>query len=418
MKWVKEDVQVKLPIKSWCKDVEDEALKQAINLANHPTIQMHVALMPDCHVGYGMPIGGVVASKDAVIPNAVGVDIGCGMCAVQTNIDAGHLTDKSKIRAILNDIKDKVPVGEGHAHKRPQKWSGFSDYLKILGMSDDDVYRYDDAKLPQWLSRRCWELAKANLGTLGGGNHFIEIQSDQKGKVWLMLHSGSRNLGHTVATYYHKIAQIENSKDKIVLPDHNLAFLSTDSESGRNYIRDMNFALRYAMENRSKMMMVFKNALADHLPNIDFVEEINIHHNYAALETHNDTPVWIHRKGATSAKNDEMGIIPGSMGTSSYIVKGLGNNESFESCSHGAGRRMGRMQACRSLSVEDCDAAMKDVVFDRWKTARKFGKRSKSKLLDLGEAPLAYKNIDEVIQAQLDLIEPMVKLEPLGVIKG
>jgi tRNA-splicing ligase RtcB len=233
-----------------------------------------------------------------------------------------------------------------------------------------------------------------------------------------MLHSGSRNLGHTIATYYHKVAQIENSKDKIDLPDKNLAFLRTESETGKNYVRDMNFALRYAMENRRKMMSVFKNAIAHHLLNINFVQEINIHHNYAALEEHHNKSFWIHRKGATSAKENELGIIPGSMGTSSYIVKGLGNPESFKSCSHGAGRRMGRMQACRSLTVEECDAAMKDVVYDRWKTARKFGKKSKYKLLDLGEAPLAYKNIHEVIQSQVDLIEPMVKLEPLGVIKG
>ena len=412
-----ENIETKLPIKSWCNEVDEGAMEQAVNLANHPTVSMHVALMPDCHVGYGMPIGGVIAGKEAVIPNAVGVDIGCGMGAVQTNFAAERLADKAHIRSILNEIKNMVPVGEGHAHSQPQQWDGFSEYLEQLG-TNERVLNFNDPQLPAWMSKQCWRLAKANLGTLGGGNHFIEMQKDQDGKLWLMLHSGSRNLGHTIASFYHKLARELNAKQKIDLPDTHLAFLYSESDEGMAYIRDMNFALKYAMENRKKMMHDFKNAVIDNLKDVDFIQEINIHHNYAALEAHNENQVWIHRKGATSAKANELGIIPGSMGTSSYIVRGLGNPESFESCSHGAGRRLGRMEACRSLTIEECDAAMKDVVFDRWKKANKWGRKNKENLMDLGEAPLAYKNIDEVIQAQLDLIEPLVKLEPLGVIKG
>ncbi len=311
-----------------------------------------------------------------------------------------------------------MPVGEGQAHKKMQKWDGFTDYLNLLGISSADTFDFNHPGIPKWLNKRCWELAWANLGTLGGGNHFIEMQKDQDGKLWLMLHSGSRNLGYTIASYYHKLAQKINLENHVDLPNKDLAFLRLDSKAGSAYIRDMNFALKYAMENRKRMMNVFKNAISDHLNDIDFDQEINIHHNYAALEEHESIEVWIHRKGATSAKKDELGIIPGSMGTSSYIVKGLGNPESFESCSHGAGRKMGRMEACRKLTIEECDASMKDVVFDRWKPARKFGRKNKGGLMDLGEAPLAYKNIDEVIQAQTDLVEPLVKLEPLGVIKG
>jgi tRNA-splicing ligase RtcB len=418
MKLIKNKSKTKLPIKSWCADVDEGAMDQAINLANHPTLAMHVALMPDCHVGYGMPIGGVIASKDAVIPNAVGVDIGCGMCAVETNFEADQLADKFQIREILAEIKKMVPVGEGNAHKKPQQWDGFLTYLNLLGINENESFNFQESRLPRWLNKRCWELARANLGTLGGGNHFMEMQTDQDGKLWLMLHSGSRNLGYTIASYYHKLAQKINLENHVDLPNKDLAFLQTDSKVGNGYIRDMNFALRYAMENRKKMMMVFKNVISDKLNDIDFIQEINIHHNYAAMEEHQESDVWIHRKGATSAKRDELGIIPGSMGTSSYIVKGLGNPESFTSCSHGAGRKMGRMEACRKLSIEECDASMKDIVFDRWKKAKKWGRKNKENLMDLGEAPLVYKNIDQVIHAQLDLIEPLVKLEPLGVIKG
>ena len=418
MKLINNKNKSDLPIKSWCEDIDEGALEQAVNLANHPTLKMHVALMPDCHVGYGMPIGGVIASKDAVIPNAVGVDIGCGMGAVQTNYDAEQLIDKSQIRLILDDIKSMVPVGEGHAHKLPQQWQGFSEYLNMLGFNDTNHLNYGDPGMPKWLDKRCWELARANLGTLGGGNHFIEMQKDQDGKLWLMLHSGSRNLGYTIASYYHKLAQKINLENHVELPHKDLAFLHTDSKVGTGYIRDMNFAMTYAMENRKRMMHAFKNAVSDHLKDIDFIQEINIHHNYAALEQHQQNDVWIHRKGATSAKKNQLGIIPGSMGTSSYIVKGLGNPDSFTSCSHGAGRKMGRMEASRRLTIEECDAAMKDVVFDRWKKAGKWGKRNKKNLMDLGEAPLAYKDIDDVINAQRDLIEPLVKLEPLGVVKG
>jgi len=416
MEWIKKG-NTKIPIISWCKDIEEEAMRQAFNLANHPKLFNHVALMPDCHVGYGMPIGGVIACDNAVIPNAVGVDIGCGMGAVKTDYEAKRLNDKRKIREILDYIKEKIPLGEGHSHDILQEWDGFNDYVKSIGVYKGVINNFNSSKIPEWLDEHGWKLDSKNLGTLGGGNHFIELQKGNDGYIWLMLHSGSRNLGHRIASYYHNKAVEINERSKVVLPDKNLSYLDYDTEEGRAYVRDMIFALLYAGENRKCMMTVFKEAVLKFLKNISFTEEINIHHNYAALENHFNKNVWVHRKGATSAKKGEMGIIPGSMGAPSYIVKGLGNQDSFMSCSHGAGRRMGRMQACRNLNIHDCDKAMEGVVFDRWKKLRK-GNKSNKNLFDLGESPLAYKDIDEVIHAQLDLIEPVVKLRPLGVLKG
>ena len=418
MKWIKEDDSLKIPIKSWCESLEPGALEQAKNLANHPVTLNHIALMPDAHVGYGMPIGGVIATENAIIPNAVGVDIGCGMAAIKTNFIAKELNEKSLIRKILDDIKSNVPVGEGNSHKHPKNWEGFPAYLKNLGIGEE-IDDYKNPKLPAWFDKATWTLAFKNLGALGGGNHFIEMQISQDGYLWLMLHSGSRNLGNRIATHYHKLAQELNEKYNDELPDKDLAFFRTDTDEGNAYIRDMNFAMEYAQENRRLMMDAFKQAIINTLGDVEFLEETNIHHNYAALENHFDKSVWVHRKGATSAKIGEKGIIPGSMGTSSYIVEGLGNEESFQSCSHGAGRKMGRMDACRTLTKEECDEAMGDVVYDRWGKLKKIGRKLKTgELFDLSESPLAYKNIDEVIEAELDLIKPLVKLQPIGVVKG
>lgn len=405
MKWVKFDDSMKIPVKSWCEEVESGALKQAANLAAHPATFHHIALMPDCHVGYGMPIGGVIACEDAVIPNAVGVDIGCGMVAVETSVPAGLFADMGKRHEVMAAVKSLVPAGEGVSHRGPAEWDGFEQYLKSL----------KGEKHPQWPSA----LDCCNLGTLGGGNHFIEMQKDEAGMIWLMIHSGSRNLGYRIAGFYHEQAKKLNQQSGIELPDSDLAFLPVAGEAGHNYIRDMNFALSYALENRRRMMRGFKQALADAAGKVEFMQEVNIHHNYASCEEHFGRKVWVHRKGATSAGAGETGIIPGSMGTSSYIVRGLGNPESFMSCSHGAGRKMGRNEACRNLSVAECDQAMSGIAFDRWSKFRsKWKKNGDKSLLDLGEAPLAYKDIDEVIKAQLDLIEPIVKLSPLAVVKG
>lgn len=401
MEWIKNETYQRVPIKSWCNDIEDGALAQALDLAGHPAVFKHVALMPDCHQGYGMPIGGVIACENAVIPNAVGVDIGCGMGSVRTSIRVEE-TKKENLRAVVTRIKELIPCGEGRAHTKAQTWDGL----------DDD---FDDYQERDWFSSHVRDLANRNLGTLGGGNHFIEIQAGDDDHVWLMIHSGSRHLGNVAARHHNAVALKLNTAWNSEIPNKDLAFLPVDSDEGRQYITDMMFSLAYAKENRRRIMERFMSAIASVFSGAEFEAPVNIHHNYAALENHFGRNVWVHRKGATSARKAEIGIIPGSMGTPSYIVEGLGNAESFTSCSHGAGRTMGRMQASRSLTPEACDQAMAGIVYDRWNKV----KRGKTKgMLDLGEAPQAYKDIDAVIAAELDLIKPLTKLQPLAVVKG
>ena len=399
MEFVK-DEGLPIHIKSWCADVEPTAMAQAENLARHPVLRHFVALMPDCHCGIGMPIGGVIAAKDAVIPSAVGVDIGCGMIAVETDIPAEKLEDMRFRRAIHTRIKELIPVGEGQMHKNSQEWDGFEKYLDTKGVDAQFITKLD----------------RHNLGTLGGGNHFIEIQKSDDGFVWLMIHSGSRNLGKRIEELYQEKAMKLCERFYTSLPCRDLAFLPIQEEDGHNYLRDMNFALKYAFENRQRMMTKCKEVIAEFVPEVNFIREVNIHHNYAAFEEHFGETLCIHRKGATSAKLDETGIIPGSMGTASYIVRGLGNPASFMSCSHGAGRRMSRTVACNTLTAAECDEAMKGIVCDRWHPVTRYGKGRK--VLDLSEAPQAYKDIEDVIAAESDLVEIQVRLTPLAVIKG
>jgi tRNA-splicing ligase RtcB len=361
--------------------------------------------MPDAHAGYGMPIGGVIACEGAVIPNAVGVDIGCGMGAIKTSLNAEQFTGMAHLREIVNAVKARIPVGEGKPRKEKIAWEGF------------DAWRGAVENPPEWFTEKGHTLDEHNLGTLGGGNHFIEIQKAENNDVWVMLHSGSRNMGLRIASHYHNAAKKLNEAMGAELPDAELAYLPADCDLGADYIRDMNHALAYALENRRLMMAHIKAILAEFFPSIAYLLEVNIHHNYAALEEHNGNRYWIHRKGATSAREKEAGIIPGSMGTSSYIVEGLGNPASFMSCSHGAGRRLGRTKANQTLSLEECNAAMQGVVFDRFGYSRSRTSDGK-KLYDLSEAPLAYKNIDAVIEAERDLVRPLVKLSPLAVVKG
>lgn len=411
MKWEKFEAGYAMPVKSWCENCEEGAVKQAVNLAHHPALVHHVALMPDAHQGYGMPIGGVVAAKDAVIPAAVGVDIGCGMIATETDISAEVFAEMSFRRAFQEKLKERIPVGEGESHKSTQNWEGFEEYTAHNGMRSS-----------LWPSK----LDRMNLGTLGGGNHFIELQKstaldgsgDPEGgaKVWLMIHSGSRNLGKRIEEHYHRIAARMCERFHAPLPDKDLAFLPIEEPTGHDYFTDMLFALRYAKENRRRMMEMMKATLAEFVPNANFLRTIDIHHNYAAFEEHFGEKVCVHRKGATSAKLDEIGIIPGSMGTASYIVRGLGNPDSFMSCSHGAGRRMSRIAASTTLTVEECDKAMDGIVCERWHKYKGFGK-AKGRL-DLSEAPQAYKDIEDVIASEQDLVEPLVRLVPLASLKG
>lgn len=383
-----------IPIMSWCPDPDPGTMEQVLRLSSHPKAFHHVALMPDCHPGYGMPIGGVVAARGALIPGAVGVDIGCGMSAVRTPMRACDI-DGGTVERVIRETAERIPVGEGCSRRDP------------LPMPPEIA-------LPSWLDSRARSLAMANLGTLGGGNHFIEIQAGDDGFVWLMIHTGSRNLGYRIARHHCEVAV--RMQTRFGRAPEGLAFLPDDSDEGILYARDMETAMAYARANRSAVMEGFALAFAEATGCRVTGEPVSIHHNYASLETHFGTRVWVHRKGATSARDGETGIVPGSMGTTSYIVRGLGSEDSFMSCSHGAGRVLGRREALRRLSVDECRESMRGVVYGacgRNGRLKGFGEGA-----DISEAPAAYRDIDEVMRNQKDLTVPVVRLRPLGVLKG
>ena len=390
----------KLPVKMWLDNIEEGALKQALNLANLPFAHHHIAIMPDSHEGYGMPIGGVLAAKDVIIPNAVGVDIGCGMSAVRTNL-TGLTQEQIKIifggtKEYHGGIRSYIPVGFSHNSKKQD------ESLMPEG--------YDISKMP--VVEREYNSALKQIGTLGGGNHFIEIQqSTNDDHIWIMLHSGSRNIGLQVAEYYNNLAIELNAKWFSSVPKKwDLAFLPLNSDEGQAYVREMNYCVDFAFASRKLMMDKIKNIFM----NLDvdgpiyFDDMINIAHNYADVETHFHEEVVVHRKGATLATEDTIGIIPGSQGTKSYIVKGKGNPDSFMSCSHGAGRKMSRTKAQENLNLAEEQKRLDDMGILHAMRHKK----------DLDEAPSAYKDIDEVMENQKDLVEIMVELKPLAVIKG
>lgn len=372
--------------------IDDKTMEQTVNLANLPFAFKHVSLMPDAHSGYGMPIGGVLATEGVIVPNAVGVDIGCGMCAVKSDLMASEVSREEMLN-ILSEIRNKIPIGFNH-HKEKQDES-----LMPQG--------YDLNNLHVISSQ--YTAALKQIGTLGGGNHFIEIQKDSEGFLWLMIHSGSRNLGKQVADFYNKKARQLNeiwysSVDKSV----DLAFLPFRTIEAHEYYNEMKYCVDFALANRKLMIERVQESFYDHFPTIKFGDVINKAHNYAAWENHFGKDVVVHRKGATSAREGEIGIIPGSQGTNSYIVEGLGNKDSFNSCSHGAGRTMGRKEAVRNLDLEEEKRKLDALGIIH-------AVRSKS---DLEEAPSAYKDIEEVMANQQDLVRIKVELSPVAVIKG
>lgn len=364
---------------------------QARNLANLPFTFSHVALMPDSHEGFGMPIGGVLATNGVIIPNAVGVDIGCGMCALKTSLQD---IDTPTLKKVMSGIRARVPLGFGH-HAEAQHERLMPDQRRIIagGIVEQE-----------------YKSALTQIGTLGGGNHFIEVQKGSDGYIWLMVHSGSRNIGLKVAEQYNKIAIKMNEKwEKMVPKAWQLAFLPMDSKEAEIYMSEMRYCVDFALTNRKLMIESIKAAFLDVLK-VNFYDSglINIAHNYANIERHFGAEVIVHRKGATSAREGEVGIIPGSQGSKSYIVSGKGNLESFMSCSHGAGRVMSRHKAIKDLNLEEEIAKL-----DRLNIIHSV--RSKR---DLDEAPSAYRSIDLVMQNQTDLVDITLELTPLAVIKG
>ena len=392
-------------IKAWTQGVpvEASALKQLQNLAGLPFVHRHVAVMPDVHLGIGATVGSVVPTHRAIIPAAVGVDIGCGMMAVRTSLRADDLPDS--LAAVRSAIERLVPHGrtnDGRAGDRGA-WHHIPD---AVGKVWTDALAADYAVL----SDKHPKLGRGNdvnhLGTLGTGNHFVEVCLDEGDHVWVMLHSGSRGVGNRIGQYFISLAKEEMKRFFINLPDQDLAYFAEGTEYFDDYVAAVDWAQRYAMLNRSLMMEAALAALAVELPPFTTGElAVNCHHNYVAKEHHFGADVWVTRKGAVRARTGDLGIIPGSMGTRSYIVRGKGEAESFCSCSHGAGRVMSRGEAKRRYTVADQIKATQGVEC-----------RKDAGVID--EIPYAYKDIDAVMEAQADLVEVVHTLRQVVCVKG
>lgn len=391
--------ETKRPVKIWASNLEAEAEQQVRNMAEMPFIYSHVAVMPDAHAGKGSTVGTVIATKGAIIPAAVGVDIGCGMAALKLPFSTNLLGGPEKLRELRHSIERAVPTG-------------FNCNKEMTDRTSEALQSIPDA--PTTWKGLNQERVALQLGTLGGGNHFIEICEDKEGEAWIMLHSGSRNLGKTLAEVHIDKAKNLMKEYFISLPDPDLAYLAQGTKEFKDYLNDLLWAQTYAMLNRKEMLQrvleqVYRHVFGDewegHYVKTDSLFRVNCHHNYTSMENHNGSNVWITRKGAVSAREGEWGIIPGSMGTRSFIVLGLGNEDSFCSCSHGAGRRMSRTQARKQFTVADLEAQTIGVECPKDDAV-------------LDEIPSSYKDIDEVMKNQSDLVKPAFELKQIICIKG
>lgn len=403
--------KTRFPIKAWLSGIdriEESCIEQAYNLSNLPFLHKWVCLMPDTHTGKGMPIGGVIATKDVIIPNAVGVDIGCGMVFVATDIKYEEIREvmvgtASIMQSMIGNIMRSVPVGF-EKHKQKQESA-------VLDLALENMDKYEaNPELVHLIEEGYFQ-----VGTLGGGNHFIELQEDEEGYLCIMIHSGSRHLGKEICDYFHNKARELNSTWYSQVPDeYRLAFLPVHTKEGQQYINWMHLALDYAYENRERMMEQVCNVVKEHIEKyagrtVSFTDQINCHHNYAALENHYDANVWVHRKGATRVRQGERAVIPGAMGSYSYVVEGKGNSESFHTSSHGAGRAYSRTGAMNAFTTEQ-------VMVDLKEQGVVLGKRKKNDVAE--ECRFAYKDIDEVMAQQTDIVTPVRKLRTVGVVKG
>jgi tRNA-splicing ligase RtcB len=385
--------------------VEPEALAQIENVASLPILGGHVAVMPDVHLGKGATVGSVIPTRGAIIPAAVGVDIGCGMMAVRTTLAAQDLPDS--LALIRSRIERDVPVGF-NAHDRPVEVAAASATgAAIARRMKALARRYDDLAIMRRVGKfdhaRVWR----QIGTLGGGNHFIELCLDERDRVWVMLHSGSRNVGNTIGEVAISTARRLAEHGHAHLPDRDLAWLGEGTKEFDEYITALGWAQDYAALNRDTMMHLVLAALGRFFKGDIAIADtaVNCHHNYASRETHFGQTLWITRKGAVSARAGELGIIPGSMGTRSYIVRGRGCAESYHSCSHGAGRRMSRNEARRRFSRDDLERQTAGVEC-----------RKDTGVLD--ELPAAYKDVDAVMAAQAELVEVVHTLKQVLCVKG
>ncbi len=382
----------RVPVKVWTDDIEGEAEKQLLQLASLPFVFRHIAVMPDVHAGRGSTIGTVYVSKDVIIPAAVGVDIGCGMAAIQTPFPVSML--EGKLAGLRHASERSIPVGF-HEHPQPVDqtlaWEGWGDFERLTEHVQD-LYRK----------------ARNQHGTLGGGNHFIEICYDDDEWVWILLHSGSRHIGKTLADVHIDIAEEMMKLHDVRLPHRDFSYLRFGTRECNQYLHDVSWAQGYARKNRDIMLELITRDVAHTLNNgVSFASPrtVNCHHNYVAKEVHFDEEVWVTRKGAIRAERGDEGIIPGSMGTKSYIVRGLGNPDSFNSASHGAGRRMSRTRAKSMFTERDMVEQTKGVECRKDKGV-------------IDEIPNAYKDIDTVLENERDLVEPITTLKQVICVKG
>lgn len=388
----------RVPVKIYTEDIDPQALQQLINISQLPIIHSHVAAMPDVHLGIGATVGSVIPTKQAIIPAAVGVDIGCGMNALRLSLKASQLPHN--LNRIRSAIEAAVPVGFAQ-HKDGE---AAKDLLKPLQPRLQKIIQ----KHPTITSmmRRWQDTWTAQMGSLGSGNHFIELCIDESQDVWVMLHSGSRGIGNNIGKYFIQLARKEMERHQMNLPDRDLAYFREGSQYFDDYVDAVEWAQDYARANRQHMMRLVLQALQQSLPPFTITREaINCHHNYVAREKHFGETVYVTRKGAIRAGEGDLGIIPGSMGARSYIVRGKGNPESFCSCAHGAGRRMSRQQAKKQFSRRDLEEQTKGVECRKDKGV-------------IDEIPAAYKDIDQVMENQSDLVEVVHTLKQVVCVKG
>ena len=395
---VQEIREGRVPVKIYTDEIEPQARQQLVNISMLPIVHHHVAAMPDVHLGIGATVGSVIPTRSAIIPAAVGVDIGCGMMATRLSLGANDL-DEKRLKRVFDQISRDVPVGfDQHDERdaRTQAAKGFKRGLHGI-LEKHAGIKKRVGKHSSWVRQ---------LGSLGGGNHFIEVCLDESNRVWVMLHSGSRGIGNAIGTYFIELARRDAERNQLVLPDRDLAYFPEGAEHFDDYVEAVGWAQDYARANREEMMELVLEALARHLPSFErTTEAVNCHHNYVEREFHYGADVWVTRKGAIRARPGELGIIPGSMGARSYIVRGKGSPDSFESCAHGAGRRMSRTQAQKKFSTADLEAQTAGVIC-----------RKDRGVID--EIPGAYKDIDQVMANQQDLVEVVHTLKQVLCVKG
>ena len=389
----------RVPVKIYTGEIEPAARAQLVNVSRLPIVHHHVAAMPDVHLGIGATVGSVIPTLHAIIPAAVGVDIGCGMMAARLSLDSNQLDEKG-LRKVFDQITRDVPVGFAQHNDRDVRDHAARRFQKGLNRILD---QHPGIQKRKSKSKSSWA---HQLGTLGGGNHFIEVCLDESGRVWVMLHSGSRGIGNAIGTYFIELAKKDSQKNNVHLPDADLAYFPEGARHFDDYVQAVGWAQDYARANREEMMDLVLEAMRRHLPAFEVTgAAVNCHHNYVERERHFGEEVWLTRKGAIRARAGDLGIIPGSMGARSYIVRGKGAAESFHSCAHGAGRKMSRNMAHRQFKVEDLVQQTQGVVC-----------RKDQGVLD--EIPGAYKDIDEVMANQSDLVEVVHTLKQVLCVKG